>query len=302
MELLLVTGFLGAGKTTFLRRLMESWVQGRRLAIIVNEFGRVGVDGAMLSGEGISLREVTGGSVFCSCRLDQFEEALRQVINERPELILVEASGLSDPTSVRAVLSNFPEVRYLGGVALCDAPRLEKTLHTVRVCPKQLAVCDLILLNKTDLVSKEERDRLLALLAERYPLARIEATQQAAFDPSWLDGLQTRQEQSTPYEDSRDITLQKARVQLAEGVSKGDLEAFVRLVYEDTYRIKGMLRLKEGAFLLDCVGPSLTLTPCGEEQAGLDLVMLAGPGMPLRKSVQAARRWYPLVVEEVAYG
>ena len=301
MELLLVTGFLGAGKTTFLKRLIALW-KDRRLALIVNEFGRVGVDGSLLSGLGASLREVTGGSVFCSCRLDQFREALGGVVNENPDVILVEASGLSDPTAVRAVLAVFPGITFLGCVALCDAPRLEKALATVRVCPKQLAVSNLILLNKTDLIPQEESSRLEGMLKARFPRARVEKTVQACFDPLWLDKPTIDIPIPGQVGDVRDVTLQKAAVRFREGTPRAACEGFIRLVYEDTWRVKGLLRLKEGAFLVDCVGPSMSLAPWDGQAAGLELVFLAGEGMPLRKSLQAARAWYPEYIEDILFG
>ena len=101
MELLLVTGFLGAGKTTFLKRLLLLW-KDRRIALIVNEFGQANIDGLLLSDLGASLREVTGGSVFCACRMDQFQAALSETVLQQPDIVLVEASGLSDPTAVKA--------------------------------------------------------------------------------------------------------------------------------------------------------------------------------------------------------
>ena len=301
MELLLVTGFLGAGKTTFLKRLIALW-KDRRLALIVNEFGRAGVDGKLLQELGASLREVTGGSVFCSCRMDQFEEALSEVISENPDIILVEASGLSDPTAVRAVLAGFPGIIYKGCAALCDAPRLEKALATVRVCPKQLAVSDLILLNKTDLVSDEEAHRLSEMLKVRFPRARVEKTVQADFDPQWLEATQIQAPAFASIEDTRDVTLQKALVRVREGATRADCEGFIKLVYEDTWRVKGLLRLAEGAFLVDCVGPSMSLVPCADESAGFDLVFLAGEGMPLRKSLRAAREWYPAFAQDILFG
>ncbi len=301
MELLLVTGFLGAGKTTFLKRLIALW-KDRRLALIVNEFGRVGVDGSLLNSLGVSLCEVTGGSVFCSCRLDQFEEALDGIVNENPDVILVEASGLSDPTAVRAVLAGFPGIAYLGCVALCDAPRLEKALAAVRVCPKQLAVSNLILLNKTDLIPRDESSRLEAMLKARFPRARVEKTVQAGFDPHWLDGLPLDIPAPGQAGDTRDVTLQKAMVRFREGTPRAACEGFIRLVYEDTWRVKGLLRLREGAFLADCVGPSMSLTPWNGQAAGLELVFLAGEGMPLRKSLQAARAWYPEYIEDILFG
>ena len=69
-ELYLITGFLGAGKSTFLKNFMHLF-DGRKMQLIINEFGKEGVDGALLTALGIGLEEITGGSVFCSCRLDR---------------------------------------------------------------------------------------------------------------------------------------------------------------------------------------------------------------------------------------
>lgn len=301
MDLLLVTGFLGAGKTTFLKRLVEMW-KDRPLALVVNEFGREGVDGALLTGLGASLREVAGGSIFCVCRSEQFDAALHQIVHEGPERIVVEASGLSDPTSVRAALRNYPNINYRGCVALCDAPRVEKTLAAVRVSQKQLAVSDMILLNKADLVSPAEAERLRDMLKKRFPRARVESAVLAAFAPEWLDFPETQALEGARVPEPRDLTLQKAMVRLKEGMPKRELEKFVRLVYEDAWRVKGIVRLREGAFLLDCVGPSLSLEAADGRQAGLDVVFLAGEGMPLRRSLLAAREWYPRYVEDVRFG
>ena len=75
MELYLITGFLGAGKTTFLKNFARQFA-GRRLRLIINEFGRVGVDGTLLRELDAALDEISNGSIFCACRLDQFEAAL----------------------------------------------------------------------------------------------------------------------------------------------------------------------------------------------------------------------------------
>ena len=107
MELYLITGFLGAGKTTFLKNFARQFA-GRRLRLIINEFGRAGVDGTLLRELDAALDEISNGSIFCACRLDQFEAALEQAAADAPDVVLVEASGLADPTNVRRVWPNFP--------------------------------------------------------------------------------------------------------------------------------------------------------------------------------------------------
>ncbi|MBR4442979.1 MAG: cobalamin biosynthesis protein CobW, partial [Clostridia bacterium] len=102
-DLILVTGFLGAGKTTLIARLLAMY-RGERIHLIVNEFGRAAVDGALLAGLGASMDEIVNGSIFCACRLDEFESALDRAQAEGPDRIIVEASGLSDPTAIRYLL------------------------------------------------------------------------------------------------------------------------------------------------------------------------------------------------------
>ena len=75
-RLYLITGFLGAGKTTFLKQFMKQF-SSERMHIIVNEFGKEGIDGELLSELGIALDEINNGSIFCSCRLDKFENVLQ---------------------------------------------------------------------------------------------------------------------------------------------------------------------------------------------------------------------------------
>ena len=74
------------------------------IALVINEFGAAGVDGVLLQDLKIQLTEINNGSIFCACKLEQFEDAIRRIMEvNRPELIFVEASGLSDPTAVRGI-------------------------------------------------------------------------------------------------------------------------------------------------------------------------------------------------------
>ena len=185
MELYLITGFLGAGKTTFLKNFARQFA-GRRLRLIINEFGCAGVDGTLLRELDAALDEISNGSIFCACRLDQFEAALEQAAADAPDVVLVEASGLADPTNVRRVLAQFPAVSYQGSVCVADAARLEKVFSTARACPRQLAVSSLVLLNKTDLATEAQCAEAKALILRANPAARIRRTQFGRFEPEWL--------------------------------------------------------------------------------------------------------------------
>ena len=92
-KLYLITGFLGAGKTTFLHQFVRLFPD-RRTAIVVNEFGKQGVDGTLLEDLDIKMEEINNGSIFCACKIEQFEDALLRLQKENFDVIFVEAIPL----------------------------------------------------------------------------------------------------------------------------------------------------------------------------------------------------------------
>ncbi|NLC32386.1 MAG: GTP-binding protein [Clostridiales bacterium] len=300
-ELILITGFLGAGKTTVLRRLL-GMNAGKRVHLIVNEFGKIGVDGALLKDLGATMDEIVNGSIFCVCRLDQFEAALDEVQKLKPELLIVEASGLSDPTAIRSLLEQggrYPDIHYRGCIALADATRLHRVIDTARVCHKQLSVADLILLTKTDIALPDQIAAAEELLHTRYPGIPVVHAVEGNIAKELVDTLST----SHPALDesyARDLTLQKRCLEISQKMAPDELRSFLRLFVEDTHRIKGFVKLGEKTFLVDCVGSYIKVSPAQSDQADNRLVVLASEGMPLRKSLKEALAWYKDSVCEVS--
>lgn len=293
MELYLITGFLGAGKTTFLRQFVGQF-SGKRLWLIVNEFGKAGVDGALLQKVNAVMAEITNGSIFCACRLDQFEKELQRAVKEQPDVVLVEASGLADPTNIQKVLGQpeFASIRYKGSVCLVDTPRLQKVLHTARVCPKQLSVSSLILLNKTDLAEEAQIAEAEKAVKERSPQAVLHRTQFGVLKTEWLSEIHPLD--AAEAEDRPDIQLQKKQLGLNPNLTQEQLHHILKMLAEDTWRIKGVAFLDGKHLLVDCVGPDIRVKETDIRTSDENkLVLLAGPGMPLRRAVKQAIQWYP---------
>lgn len=297
-KLYLVTGFLGAGKTTFLHEVLKLF-SGRRCALIVNEFGRRGVDGALLADLGTDLTEINNGSIFCACKLEQFEAALLalQGRDPAPEFVFVEASGLSDPTAVGAILNRrevFPAMEYAGAICLVDALRFPKLCETARVCRMQLAVSDLVLVNKADLVSREQLDALEAALRAQRPDRPVHETAFGRVERAWLEEMHTACADPLQGEiHTRDLTLRKLTLRVS-GLGRRDLTDFLRMVADETYRIKGFVTLPEGPFLVDCVGPLVELRPYdgpGAEWGAL--TVLYGNGLKAKRAIENAKAWFP---------
>ena len=298
-RLYLITGFLGAGKTTFLKNFIRLFA-GQKIQLIVNEFGKEGVDGALLSDLGAFLQEISGGSVFCSCRLDQFEKVLRQSADVHADVILVEASGLSDPTGVRRLFGQtdrFPHITYMGGVCLIDAVRFPKLYATARTCVKQLASSDVAVVNKLDRATPEQLAETLSLIRGQRPDLPLIQTSFGKIDAGLLDLLENAR--ALPAGDlplTADLTLKQVNIHIAPTISAYALQKFIEMFIENTFRVKGFIQTcDEGLVLADCVGNVVSIEPMTleipDEKKGW-LTVLSGAGMPVRSAVKEACKWY----------
>ncbi len=289
IDFYLVTGFLGAGKTTFLKEFIKM-LKPLRIHLIINEFGKQGVDGTLLSEVGAVMDEINNGSIFCTCKADKFESVLNSAINTKPDVIIAEASGLADPTSVNHVLSKFSQINYKASICLADAVRLEKVYDTAIVCKRQLAVSGLVLLNKTDVATPEQCQKSEELIKMANPLAVIKKTQFGKIQQQWLNAAVKMPNFEDVFE-QKDITLQKISVEISEDMTMKNLKGFLGMVADASYRMKGFVKIKQGVFHVDCTGPDIQIKQYNK-QANNILVLLAGKGMPLRKAVNQAIKWY----------
>ena len=304
-RLYLITGFLGAGKTTFLRRFLPLF-RGEKVRLIVNEFGLEGIDGALLSDLDAVMKEISGGSVFCSCRMDQFENALHACGDD--EVILVEASGLSDPTGVRRLFSQtdrFPHISYMGGICLVDALRFPKVFATARTCVRQVAASDVILLNKTDRATPEQLEAVRSLLREQRPDIPILETSFGAIPENFLEILAESQNgDRKELPQVMDLSSRRVTVTVSPEISAYELEMFIRMFAENTYRVKGLIQTRDqGLVTADCVETvvSVKLSPeLHTDHPGI-LTVLAGVRAPLRSALKNACAWYESYIESVEY-
>lgn len=296
-DFFLITGFLGAGKTTLLKSILPLF-DGRKTRLIVNEFGKVGLDGALLRESGAELAEIVNGSIFCVCKLDQFERALEEAMADQPDAVIVETSGLSDPGAIRSILAEYESagmLRYRGAICLADATRFLKIVETARACKKQLAVADLVLLNKCDLVS-EDVCTVVERRIQGLCLAPILRVTYGAISRELLDRI-SPMNHAVEIDHRPDLTLQKETIEISAVCSSSQVRRMLALLAEDTYRMKGFLHLSDGKFIADCVGTDIRVTPyAGLIEHPNCLTLLAGEGMPLRHAIrQLLQEFFDLV-------
>lgn len=176
----IITGFLGVGKTTAIQYLLGTKPEGERWAVLVNEFGEVGIDGSLIAGSdaeenGVFIREVPGGCMCCTAGLPMQMALTMLLAKAKPDRLLIEPSGLGHPEEVLAVLSgdNYKGVLDLRAtITLVDARKISDERYTGNeTFNQQLAIADMIVANKTDLYSDNELALLHAYLNESAKLS-----------------------------------------------------------------------------------------------------------------------------------
>ncbi|MFV9506426.1 MAG: CobW family GTP-binding protein [Oscillochloridaceae bacterium umkhey_bin13] len=183
----LVTGFLGSGKTTLLQALLRQGAGGRRLAVIVNEFGQVGLDGAALARTGAApVIELPGGCLCCAAGSD-FLVAVEEVLAYQPDQIVVETSGLAEPGAlVRRAREAGLSLDAI--VAVADAANLDAALAAAPVAEWQLRAADIIVLSKGDLISPAAQQAAQSQVRALNPRAVIVPAVQGQLAPELLFG------------------------------------------------------------------------------------------------------------------
>ncbi len=258
-----VTGFLGAGKTTLVKHFLAQ-SEGRGTAVVVNEFGAVGIDDALLRASADETVLLSNGCLCCAFRSD-LQVALRRLVSERDSgrapgfgRIVIETSGLADPSPI---LATFTTDRALGGefhveavIAVVDAVNGAGTLDWSAEARRQVMLADRVVVTKRDLAPADAADRLESRLRALNPLAEIVAAANGRIDPRLLtdpapDGARSGfAAEATHSDDVQSFVLTEEQPITWAPFARA-METLVALRGADLLRVKGLLNV-EG-----CRGP-----------------------------------------------
>lgn len=272
VPVLVVSGFLGSGKTTLVRHLLaEARREGARLAVVSNELGDLGVDAALLARADDDYVELAGGCVCCKLSGELVDTLQSLWERSRPDRIVVETSGVALPFDTQLNLWRDPVRRWVSDDVAVVVVNAE-TLHGTdpgdgpgQTFEEQVSSADLLLLNQIDRVPESALPDLEARLRDIEPEAPILRTRRGVVAPDLLfppdpDGLRARRRSRAadppPHEHEPFATEE---LHVADGVAEGELRA--RLREHGALRAKGFVRTAEGVRVVQGVGARLELTP-----------------------------------------
>ncbi len=297
----LVNGFLGSGKTTFLKRVLDQYADDKKIGVIQNEFAALNVDARELRrlNKTFQIMEVNRGSVFCVCLLSDFIVSLRDFIDEhQPEALFLEASGLSDPISILELLSasQLKEQLYLANIwSIVDASTFLLMEKTVAAVPHQVRVADIVVVNKSDLAEAGTTGKISHRIKELNPFAEIHTASYCdvpldLFSEKTPTVIRKASEFSGSEPQSRP-PVGTAVVKSTKKISVANLNAFLQEQAPKAWRLKGHVRIDDGsAVMLQSVFGKSEIAPL--DYAGPTEIIAIGPEVDAK---EFSRRFRELV-------
>ena len=177
----IISGFLGAGKTTLIKKLLAEAYQGEKLVLIENEFGEISIDGGFLKDSGVQVSEMSSGCICCSL-VGDFNKALKEVHEQfHPDRILIEPSGVGKLSDVIVAVENtvkdVPDMKLNSFVTVADATKVKIYMKNFgEFYNNQIESAGTIILSRTQKLSQEKLEAAVALLREKNPNAAILTT------------------------------------------------------------------------------------------------------------------------------
>ena len=259
-----ITGFLGVGKTTMLINTVKKYFSDKKVAIVVNEFGDIGVDGNILSNVYSQVLEISEGCICCQLA-EEFESGVIEIMNKyNPEIIFIETSGASEPFPIFLSLQNLG-IAVEGVICVVDSKNIAsyKDNSTAKY---QIGGSNIIVLNKTDLVSDAELETVkqdVIAIKEEYNIKNnltgktifdryvIDYAQQGLLNKEVFEGVYKVDEiiglaKDYQHNDhiSRNSITQKVAY-LKENIEFNDIEKVLNSLPKSIYRVKGVVRTKD---------------------------------------------------------
>ncbi|HBE01555.1 MAG: hypothetical protein A2096_16650 [Spirochaetes bacterium GWF1_41_5] len=282
IKLILITGFLGSGKTTFLNHILKKYAS--RAGVIVNDFGALPVDAALIKNSGVEnsrIYELNNGSIFCTCLTGALGLALKFFTGCKPEFLFVEASGLGDPSSIKKILLDFQLLDYFSVQIIClaDPDKILKLQGILPAVKRQITCASQVIINKTDLYIEHIIKQAEEFIAEINPEARCLRSEygrvELQFTPARL-----------PDENLNSCNSETSRPGMMiikpENTDINELEKLLFKILPYCLRIKGFF---SGFYFSDSGGKIIKIRTEDDKPQGIQLIFNPADGIIIKKTL-----------------
>ncbi len=285
----LVTGFLGSGKTTFLKHVVEAY-RDRKLVYLVNEFSPHDIDGAIVSEANPSVVAIPGGSIFCKCLVTEFISQLTKLpeVFEDAEGVVIEASGMANPKVMADMLRETKlDDRYelAHVVSIVDPGSFMKLRVTLPNIVAQIEASDTVLVNKTDLYDADTIAETADALTAIKPGIHLQSCAYANAEFDLFTPPTVERDLHGEYAKCKDPNYDSVTVSIHHPIDTDDLRNRMWAADDDLYRVKGNVPSHAGSMHIEYTTSGFTCTPseCGDHT--LVLIMRGNPSSAARDLV-----------------
>jgi G3E family GTPase len=261
MKTTVVAGLLGAGKTTFIQNSIRTGTE--RVVVLVNDFGAAGIDGEVLSAEGIDTVELPSGCVCCTLRSDLITTIARIIKDFSPDHLMIEPSGIASPSGVLDALDSLgiAPVTVIGIVDATEFQELYEAEIYGAFFRDQVAAADIILINKTDLASEEVVKRTVGIIETLNPGALLFRTVNAGMDAAPKISISRKQVSSpAPHLHFSTISLKPAGKSDMDTV-RSFFDGLAKGTFGNVVRAKALLETEKGPFRFDLTYGKIDVAP-----------------------------------------
>ncbi len=265
IDVWILGGYLGAGKTTALNELLCGGpIAQANPALIINEFGKIGVDGALVQRRELTRFEINKGSLFCICTKTDFLKALSDIAGSgMHKAVLIEATGIAEPVDIENFLTEGPHAGYFrlrGNLCIVDAAHFTQVAAYLRPAVSQVCWADAMIINKCDLVDAQQLKMLRTILETMNPNVPIMETAFGKIEPAFLDHIthRSRRENLVSCAPERIFAVSFSTNQ---AVSEEKFFSVLENMKSSILRLKGNVALDSGPVFMEVVCQSVHSRP-----------------------------------------
>jgi len=292
-QLILLTGFLGTGKTTLMERLLH-YFKDSPVGVIVNEFGEINIDARLLEKDGTIMRELSNGSIFCSCIKENFIKALIDMSYHEFEYLFIEASGLADPSNMQQILEVIEKFTvhsydYSGSICILDGEAFLELNDLLPAVRNQLTHAGVVLVNKEDLISSEVKAEIQAEVRNANTHAPIYFTSYCDIDIKPLVmNLQPSKSASKESINTPENKPQTFIIKVLPSVTMKELQGFLNSISPYTYRVKGFVTVGDTHYSVSGVRSHMMIMPWTRDIPSSEIVLISSVGIGLTGAIANA--------------
>ena len=295
IKMVLLTGFLGAGKTTMMQEILTAY-SDKKTGVIVNEFGEINIDARLIQKDGVQMAELSNGSIFCACIKDKFVDSLIELSYKDLDYLFIEASGLADPANMNQILDGIKNnvlnpYDYRGSICIIDGESFPELYEVLPAITSQLEFCGAAVINKGDLIDEPQLKEILEIIHGINPEVSTFVTSYCKVNvKEVVDGLTQNNKEAR---ESSNTVSSRPTTFILKGlktVPYDQLEIFLKEIVGDTYRIKGFAETDRGNIEISTVGKNIHLNSWEGPVERTEIVVISSVGFRMMSILKKAIR------------